>query len=220
MKLLFDCDGTILDSMHIWVNPINEIFSKYGFSYSKLSKEEKARLEALPMEQMYVFIAENIAKDMTSQDVREYFNEIIKDGYHNSLLPKDGALKKLEELHESGYEMAIASSTDSMYLKIAFERLNIIDYFSFFATPDLSNYKKSDSEYWQYALDKFKTDGKDVILYDDALYAIKAASNLGINTCGVKDFPYNENEWEDIRDLADFTMDSIAFIDKDNLLNK
>ncbi len=218
MKLLFDCDGTILDSMHIWVNPINEIFSKYGYSYEKLSKEEKARMEALPMKQMYEFIAENIAKDMTSEEVREYFNEIIKDGYHNSLMPKDGALKSLEELHKAGYDMAIASSTDSMYLKLAFERLNIADYFSFYTTPDLTNFKKSDQEYWQYAIDKFGVEPSNIILYDDALYAVKAAKKAGINTCGVKDFPYNENEWDDIKKIATLTMDSIAFIDKDNLL--
>ena len=220
MKLLFDCDGTILDSMHIWVDPINKVFEKYGFSLETLSKEEKGKIEALPLDGMCEFIANELATDMSKEEVSEYFDEIIQDGYKNSLMPKDGALKKLEELHEKGYEMAIASSTDSMYLKIAFERLNIIDYFSFFTTPDLTNHKKSDPEYWQYALDKFKSDGKDVILYDDALYAIKAASNLGINTCGVKDFPYNENEWDDIKDLADITMDSIAFIDKDNLLTK
>jgi len=36
----------------------------------------------------------------------------------------------------------------------------------------------------------------------------------------VKDFPYNENEWDDIKNIADLTMDTIALIDKDNLLNE
>lgn len=220
MKLLFDCDGTILDSMHIWVDPINEIFDKYGFSLDSLSKEEKGRIEALPLEGMCEFIADNLAKDMTSKEVREYFNEIIEDGYKNSLMPKEGILKSLEKLYRAGYEMAIASSTDSIYLKLAFERLNIADYFSFYTTPDLTNHKKSDPEYWQYAIDKFEVEASDIILYDDALYAIKAAKNIGIHTCGVKDFPYNENEWDYIKDIADLTMDTIALIDKDNLLNE
>ena len=167
---------------------------------------------------MCEFIANEMATDMTTEEVREYFDEIIQDGYKNSLLPKDGALKKLEELHEKGYEMAIASSTDSIYLKLAFERLNIDKYFSFLTTPDLTDFKKSDKEYWQYAINQFGVDASEVILYDDALYAIKAANAAGINTCGVKDFPYNENEWEDIKENATLYLDGIWEIDADNLL--
>ena len=115
---------------------------------------------------------------------------------------------------------AIASSTDSIYLNLVFERLGIRDYFSFFTTPDTSKAKKSDPEFWQYAIDKLKADPADIILYDDALYAIKAANKMGIKTCGVKDFPYNEREWEDIKKEASLYLDTIADINKDNILGK
>ena len=85
-------------------------------------------------------------------------------------------------------------------------------------TPDITNLKKSDKEYWQYAIEKLGVDASEVILYDDALYAIKVAKDVGINTCGVKDFPYNENEWEDIRENATMYLDGIWQIDVDNLL--
>lgn len=218
MKLLFDCDGTILDSMHIWVDPINEVFEKYGFRLDTLPKEEKGKIEALPFDGMCKFIADELAKDMTKAEVRDYFDEIIYDGYKNSLMPKAGVIEKLEELHKKGYEMAIASSTDSIYLKLAFERLNIDQYFSFLTTPDITNLKKSDKEYWQYAIEKLGVDASEIILYDDALYAIKVAKDVGINTCGVKDFPYNENEWEDIKENATMYLDGIWKIDVYNLL--
>lgn len=218
MKLLFDCDGTILDSMHIWVEPMNQIFEKYGFSFKNLEKEEKGKIEALSLSDMIRYISENIATDMSEEEVHSYFNEIIEDGYKNHLMPKTGALEALTKLHNAGYEMAIASSTDSAYLKMAFERLNIDHYFSFYTTPDTTNSKKSDSDYWQYAIDKFNVPANQIILYDDALYAIKAANKKGIKTCGLKDFPYNENEWEDIKKSATFTLKSIADIDLDNLL--
>ena len=51
-KLIFDVDGTILDSMHIWIEPQNKLFSKYGFTLEDLSKEEKGRIEALSIEAM------------------------------------------------------------------------------------------------------------------------------------------------------------------------
>ena len=40
MKLFFDCDGTILDSMHIWLEPIAKLLKEYDY---KLTTEEKGK---------------------------------------------------------------------------------------------------------------------------------------------------------------------------------
>lgn len=218
MKLLFDCDGTLLDSMHIWVEPINKIFNKYGYSFEGLEKQEKGIIEALPLSGMVTYIAKNIAKDMTEEEVNNYFLEIVEDGYKNHLMPKDGVLEKLKEFYDHDMEMGIASSTDSKYLKLAFKRLGIDHYFTYYNTPDLLNSKKSDAKFWQSAIDNFKIDPEEIMLFDDALYAIKAAKKSGIKTCGVRDFPYNKNEWEDIKKFSDIYLEGIWDFDINTLL--
>ncbi len=217
MKLLFDCDGTLLDSMHIWVEPINKIFNKYGYSFEGLEKKEKGIIEALPLSGMVTYIAKNIAKDMTEEEINNYFLQIVEDGYKNHLMPKDGVLEKLKEFYDHDIEMGIASSTDSKYLKLAFKRLGIDHYFTYYNTPDLLNSKKSDEKFWQSSIDNFKIDPEEIILFDDALYAIKAAKKSGIKTCGVKDFPYNKNEWEDIKKFSDIYLEGIWDFDLNDL---
>lgn len=217
MNLLFDCDGTLLDSMHIWVEPINKIFNKYGYSFEGLEKKEKGIIEALPLSGMVTYIAKNIAKDMTEEEVNNYFLEIVEDGYKNHLMPKDGVLEKLREFYDHDIEMGLASSTDSKYLKLAFKRLGIDHYFTYYNTPDLLNSKKSDAKFWQSAIDNFKIDPEEIMLFDDALYAIKAAKKSGIKTCGVRDFPYNKNEWEDIKKFSDIYLEGIWDFDLNNL---
>lgn len=216
-KLIFDVDGTILDSMHIWIKPQNELFSKYGFKLEDLSKEEKGKIEALSFEAMCVYIADEIAKDMTAQEVMAHFDDIITDGYKNNLMPKKGAIKILKKLKDAGFCLSVASSTSYPYLEMALKRLGIFDYFDFFATPDLLDMKKSDPDYWHYIIKKHGAAPSDCILFDDALYAIKAAGKEGIKTIGLKDFPWNENEWEDIKKEADQVMDTIADIQIENL---
>lgn len=216
-KLIFDVDGTILDSMHIWIEPQNELFSKYGFRLEDLTKEEKGKIEALSFEAMCVYIADEIAKNMTAQEVMDHFDYIITDGYKNTLMPKNGAIEILKKLKDAGFSMAVASSTSYPYLKMALTRLGIFDYFDFFATPDLLDMKKSDPDYWHYIIKKYGAKASDCILFDDALYAIKAAGKEGIRTVGLKDFPWNENEWIDIKKEANQVMDTIAEIDIENL---
>lgn len=217
MKLLFDCDGTLLDSMHIWVEPINKIFNKYGYSFEGLEKKEKGIIEALPLSGMVTYIGKNIAKDMTEEEINNYFLQIVEDGYKNHLMPKDGVLEKLKEFYDHDIEMGIASSTDFKYLKLAFKRLGIDHYFTYYNTPDLLNSKKSDAKFWQSAIDNFKIDPEEIMLFDDALYAIKAAKKSGIKTCGVRDFPYNKNEWEDIKKFSDIYLEGIWDFDLNNL---
>ena len=69
MKLLFDCDGTILDSMHIWSEPINGIFEKYGFSFEGLDKEEKGKIEA------YITYGPIMDLDLENMNLGDEINE-------------------------------------------------------------------------------------------------------------------------------------------------
>ena len=212
-KLIFDVDGTILDSMHIWIEPQNRLFAKYGFTLEDLSKKEKGKIEALSVDGMCQYIVDEIATDMTFDEVRNYFENIIYDAYKYDLVTKPGNLEILEKLKEMGFSMSIASSTPYEYLEMALKRLEIYDYFDFFATPDLLDMKKSDPDYWQYSIKKHGVDPSDCVLFDDALYAIKAAKKEGIMTVGLEDFPWNENEWDFIKKKADLILPSIADMD-------
>ena len=62
-----------------------------------------------------------------------------------------------------------------------------------------------------------KTQTKNLILFDDAGYALEAAKKAGIKTCGIKDFPWNENEWDEIKEIADYAVDCIGNFDYNNL---
>lgn len=212
-KLIFDVDGTILDSMHIWIEPQNRLFAKYGFSLEDLTKEEKGKIEALSVEAMCQYIVDEIAKDMTLDEVMTYFDDIIYTGYKDELIAKPGNLEILKKLKDAGFSMSVASSTPYKYLEMALKRLGIYDYFDFFATPELLDMKKSDPDYWQYSIKKHGVKAEDCVLFDDALYAIKAANKEGIMTVGLEDFPWNEREWDYIKEEADMTLKTIADID-------
>ncbi|MDY3006348.1 HAD family phosphatase [Anaerococcus porci] len=215
-KLLFDCDGTILDSMHIWIKPINSLLDKYNY---KITKEEKGEIESMNFIDTMKWLNINVCTDKSEDEVIEYFYHTIEDGYKNNLMPKEKTVTYLKRLKKLGYDMCICSSTDYKHLKNALERLDIIELFDFIHTPDKSGFKKSESEYWQYALDKYKIGPSDAVLFDDALYAVKSAGKVGIKTVGVKDFPYNENEWEDIKKISDIFVDNIAEVNEEKIEN-
>lgn len=215
--LIFDIDGTILDSMHIWIKPLEDIFKKYGYDLNKIPKEKKGEIEALPFYDMCEFLARNIARDMTKNEVIKYFEETIENAYANDLLAKNGAVDFLKDLKKKGYTLSVASSTDYKYLEKALKRIEIFDLFDFVATPDTIGYNKSEKDFWEYSIKKHGKSPDNLILFDDALYAIKAAKREGIKTIGIKDFPWNEKEWDYIKKEADYFVDEISSFDIENL---
>lgn len=214
--LIFDIDGTILDSMHIWTKPLKDIFKKYGYDLNELPKEKKGQIEALPFYDMCEFLSKNIAKDMTKDEVIGYFEQTIENAYANDLLPKDGAVDFLRALKEKSYTLSVASSTDYQYLEKALKRLGAFDLFDFLATPDTTGYNKSEKNFWEYSIKKHGKSPENLILFDDALYAIKAAKNSGIKTVGIKDFPWNKKEWDYIKKEADSYLNNISDFEIEN----
>lgn len=211
-SLIFDVDGTILDSMPMWLELENNLLRKYGYTMETINKDIKDKIESLSIKGMSRYIAETIATDMTYEEVYHYFKSSIDYKYSNEIKAKEGAIDKIKELYKDGYQMAVASSSSSECIISAFKRLGIYDCFSIYATADNTGLRKSTGEFWSSLVNELSRDADEVILYDDALYALEQAKNLGIEVVGIRDFPWNENDWEKIEELSDYTLDSIRDI--------
>src|SRR5699024_9510069 len=131
---------------------------------------------------------ETIATDMTYDEVYHYFESSIDYKYSNEIEAKVGTIEKIKELYKEGYQMAVASSSSSECIISAFKRLGIYECFSIYATADNTGLRKSSDDFWIKLVKKMNRNLDEVILYDDALYAITQAKSLGIEVVGIKDF--------------------------------
>lgn len=217
-SLIFDVDGTILDSMPMWLELENNILKKYGHTMDSLDKDTKDTIESLSIEGMSKFIAETIAIDMTFEEVFNYFQSSIDYKYANEVDAKAGSVDKIKYLKAKGFKLAVASSSSSDCVIKAFKRLGIYECFDIIATADNTGLRKSEDEFWKSLIEKLGKDKNQVILYDDAIYAINQAKKLGIEVVGIKDFPWNEKDWDKIGQIADYTLDGICDISLDQII--
>ena len=210
MKLLFDCDGTLIDSMGIWLSSMKDLIKK--------SNSEIDNIDSLSYEECIDYIWENLVTDMDENEITSYFDKLLEDGYKNTIPAKDGAIETIKSLNSQGYQMAVATSNSYYLLELVLKRLGIFDCFDDYFTPDTTGFKKGQDEFWTYISNKLNTDMGDLILFDDALYALRSANDAGIKTVGIKDFPYNEDEWDHISKESDFVVDGISSFDTKNLI--
>ena len=216
--LIFDVDGTILDSMPMWLKLENNLLKKYGYTMQTLPQDMKDKIESLSIYGMSEYIAKRIAIDMSVDDVYTYFQSSINKAYGEYLEAKTGAINKIKQLYSSGFTMSIATSSSSDCVINSFERLGIKHCFKYYASPDILGLKKSEIQFWEYLIKKHNRRPENIVLYDDALYDLKEAKKTGIEVVGIKDFPWNEKDWKKIVETSDYTIDSIGEISLDQII--
>lgn len=212
MKLLFDCDGTLIDSMGVWMESMHEMIRQSVYAKNNITEEELQVIDDLSYDESASYIWGTLVKVMSEEEITAHFDRLLEEGYKKTIPAKDGAIEIIKNLHKEGFEMAVATSNSYYLVEMVLKRLGIFDCFKDFFTPDRTGYKKNQVEFWEKASQQLDSTPENLILFDDALYALRSANDAGIRTVGIKDFPYNEDEWEDICKEADFVVDGVSEI--------
>lgn len=181
---LFDCDGTLLDSMPMWLNLATDVMAGYGVDLPREAERETA---SMSHEDAAKFYADTFLDGKGAEELAHKFTETLEKNYRERLALKPHVREVLDALRKKGVPMAVASSTDAYLLEMCLKRLGLLDYFLFVQTVDNSGYSKNSDDYFRHACDKLGCAPEDVLFFDDALYALERAKKNGLVTVAVQD---------------------------------
>lgn len=182
--IIFDVDGTILDSMKIWMDAGKIYLDKFGIE----EKENIAEvLFDLTMAEGAKYIKETYKLDKTIQEIIDGINSVVYEFYENEAMPKDGVLEFIEYLYDNKIPMTVATSTDRPMIEAAFKRLGLEKYFKKIFTTTEVGKGKDNPLIFEKAMEEMKSDKAGTWLMDDAFYSLNTAYNNGINTVGIYD---------------------------------
>lgn len=208
---LFDCDGTLLDSMNMWVNLATDVLRTYGVDLPRSVERETA---SMSHEDAAKYYADKFLDGKGADELARTFTETLKHNYGEVLELKPNVRQTLEALHARGIPMAVASSTDAYLLELCLSRMGLRDYFQFIQTVDNSGYSKDSDDYFKLAAEKMGTVPENILFFDDALYALERAKKNGFGIVAVQD-DSNDDHDAIIRELGDYYITDFAEIDID-----
>lgn len=212
---LFDCDGTMLDSMPMWLNLATDVLASYGV---KLPREVERQTACMSYLDASKFYADYFFEGEHVEALRRSFSDHLYHAYHDELCLKPGVRELLDALHARGIPMAVASSTDESLLLNCFDRLNLRGYFKFIQTVDNSGHSKDSDAYFDLAARSFGMAPGEIVLFDDALYALERARRCGFVTVAVEDIT-NEDQMEEIRTAGDYFVSHADQVDVEALFD-
>lgn len=204
--IIFDADGTLLDSMDIWT----EIGTRFLLSKGINIKEELAReISTLSYEQAAEYYIKHFDSTATVEDIRNGVNALVRNFYFDEVVLKDGVKEFLSYLKSLGIKMCVATATDRFLIEAALKRNGILSYFEDVLTCEEVGAGKNEPIIYEKALELLGTDKSDTLVFEDAHYAIVTAKKAGFKIVAIQDDAEKRHE-EKIKTLSDVYITSYS----------
>ncbi|MBQ9265936.1 MAG: HAD family hydrolase [Bacilli bacterium] len=176
--LIFDMDGTLIDTDKVLLETWKELFKLYKPSDYVVDEEVVRTFSGPP-------IQESIAKAFPEKDqsfiLKEYRARTEKYyDYYLKIYP--GEKEVLERLSKEGYILAIATQKNKKMALKSLEMQGIYDYFSLILTSNDGFKTKPSPDMINYILANFDCKPEEAIMIGDTAYDYLAAKNAGVRS--------------------------------------
>lgn len=187
---IFDIDGTILDSMGIWLDITRDFFSEHGVV---ITEEENLKYQEMAFEESLMEIHKKYLPDMSVEEMFREFEARTMDAYSNKIPPKPYVCEYIKSLYDKGIKLAVATSGFAELVKPAFKRLGIYEYFTAFSYSSEVGCSKSSPDIYLLSAERLGLKPEDCTVYEDIITGIMSAKKAGFKTISIAD-PTNAHE--------------------------
>lgn len=181
---IFDCDGTLLDSMGAWLAAQNELAHRAGVD---LTEEEVDIICTLTIPETGDFMHEKFGLGASSQEVVEMIDELMLKYYRTNTQARPGALGFVKGLSKKGIVCSVASSTPPSLLKIGLDEAGFTSYLQAIVSVDDVGASKRDPMVYDRSRELMGTEKQSTWVFEDSLYALRTLVEAGYHTVGVYD---------------------------------
>jgi len=198
--VIFDLDGTLIDSMWIWGDVARRYLESHGATPRPGFREAIRTFNTREEAQYYIDeygVALPVEEVMTGRD------DLMLKLLLTEVELKKGVLPVLNELRKSGVKMCLATATERRLVEPAIKRLGINQYFDKIFTCTEENTSKKHPYIYLKAVEYMGTAIEKTLVVEDALYAIKTAKKAGFIVAGVYD-KVSDDEQDVIKATCDY----------------
>jgi len=206
---IFDFDGTLADTAHLWYEVDVAWLSARGLPYDPSFPRE---ISALGFEDGARYAIERFGLDEKVQDICDEWNRMGRERYQTRVTLRPGARAYLDALRERGIPVALATTNDPDVL--ASMRANVDVYALFDAVVcgnEVAGSKREPDIYLE-AARRLGAEPAGCVVFEDLAEGLAAARAAGMLTCGVLARDHAQDA-DEVRAAADLLLDSWEDID-------
>ena len=198
--VIFDLDGSLVDSMWLWKDIDIEYLGRFGI---ELPDTLQSEIEGMNFKETAEYIKRRFNLPDTIEVMQEEWNRMAFQKYSCEVHLKAGAAEFLAECRSRNIKLDIASSNSRELINTCLKNNSIEEYFGcIMSGTDGLKGKPAPDIYLAAAAALHAEPGK-CLVFEDIVAGIQAGKNAGMRVCAVDD-PYSRHQEASTRAEADY----------------
>lgn len=198
--VLFDLDGTLIDSMWIWEQIDDEFLGEYGLLVPEDLHDE---IEGMSFSETAVYFKNRFHLPLSLEEIKHIWNAMAMDKYLNVVPLKPGILEFLEWLKARGIPVGIATSNSRELVDGVLAARGIVEYFSSVVTGCEVNAGKPAPDIYLHVAGALSVPPSACMVFEDIPAGILAGKRAGMTVTAVED-DFSAALREEKKRLADY----------------
>lgn len=182
--VLFDLDGTLVDSMWVWRNIDIDFLSAIG---QELPADLQKCIEGMSFTETAEYFKKRFSIDDDVEEIKKKWNQMAYDKYTSEVKLKKGAKEFLARLKSDGIRIGIASSNSVTLIEGALKAEGVLEYFDAITTGCEAGAGKPAPDIYLLAAKKVGIAPSECLVFEDIPMGIMAGNSAGMTTVAVED---------------------------------
>lgn len=197
--VLFDMDGTLIDSMPMWRTLDVEYIGRYGIHPDMEFHHQVATMTLI---QAANFIKEQFDIPKTSEEIFNDFQNMVIEEYRNTIPLKPYARELVKWMKRDGYKVAVATANEIHLSEMVLERTGLMADVDTIVSCTMSGASKESPAVYELACANMRITPVECVIFEDSLRAMYTAKKAGFVTVAVYD-DVAKDSWEEICRITD-----------------
>lgn len=200
--VLFDLDGTVVDSMWIWKDIDIEYFKKCGIDLPPAYQKE---IEGLSFYETAVYTHDNYIPWVSVETLMDDWNEMAYAYYANTVKTKEYVREFLEYLRSREFKIGIVTSNSRILCHTTLKNNGLLGYFDCIITGETEGAGKPFPDVYINCARGLGVSCDKCLVFEDLVNGIIAGNRAGMTTVAIYD-EYSKYQWDEKCSIADYNI--------------
>lgn len=182
--VIFDVDGTLVDSMWIWKQVDIEFLGKRGLP---LPERLQSEIEGMSFSETAIYFKARFNLAESLEEIKAEWNAMAEDYYKKHIKLKGGAKELLKLLYDRGLTLGIATSNSRELVDHMLANHGIRQYFTDIRTSCEVEKGKPHPDVYLKVAEDMGIKPEDCLVFEDTLAGVMAAKAAGMKVFAVAD---------------------------------
>ena len=211
--VIFDMDGTIIDSMWVWHQVDIEFLKKYK---RELPADLLKNIEGMSFTETASYFKKRFKLAQGIEDIKNEWVDMVRDYYSSVIEIKKGVKEFLNYLKENNYRIGMATSNFRDLVDVVLKRNNIYEYFESIVTTCEVSRDKTSPDVFLEAAKRLDVKPANCLVFEDSISGITGARAAGMKVTAIYD-EYGACSADELKKAADnFIEDFESLVKKCN----